>query len=97
MYVDAICIPDRTYRITPQGANGMLPDQCRNSLHLHACTPYRFVQEQELCVAYLSSVLNFLGVTDQKTALLVGDDPGLGSQEEYETVRAGLLELALRF
>ena len=97
MYIDAICIRDRTYRITPQGAISMLPDQIRKSLHLHACSPYRFVQEQDQSVPYLRSMLSFLGVTDQETALLEGDDPEQGSKEEYETVRHRLLELAHRF
>ena len=60
MYIDAIGIPDRTYQMTPQAAKSMLPDQRRKSLHLHACSPYKFVQEQDLSVAYLRSVLNFL-------------------------------------
>jgi FMN-dependent NADH-azoreductase len=97
MYIDAFCVPDRTYRLTPQGAKSMLHDQCRNSLHLHACSPYKFEQEQDLSVAYLRSVLNFLGVTDQEEMLLEGDDTEQGSKEEYETVRRRLLELAQRF
>jgi FMN-dependent NADH-azoreductase len=97
MYIDAICIRDRTYLISPQGAKSVLHDRRRNSLHLHACPPYKFGREQDLSVAYLSSVLNFLGMTDQETALLEGDDPAQGSKEEYETVRRGLLELARRF
>jgi FMN-dependent NADH-azoreductase len=97
MYIDAICIPDRSYRITPQGAKSMLPDQFRKSLHLHACSPYRFVQEQDQSVAYLSSVLNFFGVTDQKKVLFVDDDLEQESKEEYQTARCKLLELAQRF
>jgi len=97
MYIDAICIRDRTYRITPQGAKSMLPDQFRKSLHLHASSPYRFVQEQDQSVAYLRSVLIFLGVTDQETALLGGDDSEQGSKEEYQAARCKLLELAQRF
>lgn len=97
MYIDAICIP--AYRMTPQGAESMLHDQCRKSLHLHACPPYpyKFVQGQDQSVSYLRSVLNYLGVTDQETALLEGDTPEQGSKEEYETVRRRLLDLALCF
>ena len=97
MYIDAICVPDRTYHLTPDGAKGMLPGRYRNSLHLHACSPYKFEQEQDLSVAYLRSVLKFLGVTDQETVLLGGDDPEQGSKEDCETVRHKLLELARRF
>jgi FMN-dependent NADH-azoreductase len=97
MYIDAICVPDRTYRLTPGGAEGILSDRHRKSMHLHAGPPFKFGQEQDLSVAYLRSVLNFLGVTDQETALLEGDDPEQGSKDEYETVRHRLLELARRF
>lgn len=97
MYIDAICIRDRIYRITPQGAKSMLQDQLRKSLHLHAVPPCKFGQEQDLSVAYLDSMLNFLGVTDRKTAFVEGDDPEQGEKEEYETVRRELMELALRF
>ena len=42
MYVDSICVPDRTYRLTPRGAQGRLADQCRKSLHLHAASAFPF-------------------------------------------------------
>ncbi len=97
MYIDAICIRDRTYRVTPQGGKSMLQDQCRHSLHLHACSPYKFGQEQDMSVAYLRSVLNFLGVTDHETMLLEGDDPARVPKKEHEKTRRRLLELARRF
>jgi FMN-dependent NADH-azoreductase len=97
MYIDAFCVLDRTYRLTPHEAKGMLRQLRRKSLHLHAGQPYRFEQEQDQSVAYLRSVMNFLGVTDQETVLLEGDDPEQGSKEEYEMVRRRLLELAHRF
>ncbi len=97
MYMDAICVPDRTYRLTPQGAKGMLSHPCRKSLHLHSGPSYKFGQEQDLSVAYLRSVLNFLGVADQETVILEGDYPAQGPKREYETARRRLLELARRF
>lgn len=98
IYIDAIGIPDPNSRITPpQATRDVLPNPCKKSLHLHACSPHNFVQEQELGVPYLRWLLNSFGVTDQETAILRGDDTELGSQEEYETIRRRLLELALRF
>jgi FMN-dependent NADH-azoreductase len=97
MYIDAICILDRTYRLTPSGAEGILSDRPRKSMHLHAGPSFKFGQEQDLSVAYLRSLLSFLGVAHHETALLGGDDPEQGSKEEYETVRHELLELARRF
>ena len=83
--------------LTPLAAKSMFPDQRRKSLHLHACSPHNFGQEQELSVAYLRSVLSFLGVADHETVILEGDDPERGSEGEHETARHRLLELARRF
>ena len=97
MYIDAICVPDRTYRLTPGGAEGILLDRLRKSIHLHAAPRYTFGQEHDMSDAYLRSVLGFLGVADQETVLLEGDDPAQKPKEEYETARRRLLELAQRF
>lgn len=97
MYIDAICLPDRTYRLTPHGAKGMLHYLSRKSLHLHAGSPFSFGEEQDLSVAYLRSVLSFLGVLNQETVLLKGDDPEQTANEEHEAARRRLLELAHRF
>ncbi len=97
MYIDAICIPDRTYRLTPGGAQGLLFDRHKKSLHLHAGPPVKFGQEQDLSVPYLRSVLSFLGVTHHETVLLEGDDPERVSEENHEKARHRLLELARRF
>lgn len=97
MYIDTISVPGLTYRLTPQGAQGILPVRCRRSLHLHAGLPFNFGDEQDLSVTYLSSVLNFLGVADQETVLLQGDDPEDGLKVEYEAARRKLLALAHSF
>lgn len=97
MYIDAICIPDRTYRLTPSGAEGLLSDRHRKSLHLHAGPSFKFGQEHDMSVPYLRSVLSFLGVADQKSVLLKGDEPDRVSGEEQEAARSRLLELAHRF
>jgi len=97
MYIDTICVPDRTYRLTPHGAEGRLHHLSRKSLHLHASPPYKFGQEQDLSVAYLRTVLSFFGVANQETVILEGDHPEHGTKGEYEAARRRLLELARRF
>jgi FMN-dependent NADH-azoreductase len=97
IYLDAIALPDPHGRLTPKAAPGLLPEQGKKSLHLHACSPHNFMQERQLSVPYLRRLLNTFDVTNQETAILRGDDPEQGAKEEYETVRSRLLELALRF
>lgn len=97
MYLDAICVPDRTYCLTGNGAKSTLSGAYRKSLHLHAVPRYEFGEEQDLSVDYLISILNFFGVSTQETVLLQGDDPEGGSKDEYEIVRRKLLQVARRF
>ena len=97
MYIDTISVPGLTYRLTPQGAQGALPVRSRKSLHLHADLPFVFGPEQDMSVAYLRSMLNFLGVADQETVHLKGDDPEQGLKNEDEAARRRLLTLARRF
>ena len=97
MYIDAICIPDRTYRLTPGGAEGLLSDRQRKSLHLHAGPSFKVGQEQDLSVPYLRSVLGFLGMAHHETVFLEGDDPERVSEGDHEKARHRLLELAHGF
>jgi FMN-dependent NADH-azoreductase len=97
MYIDAICIPDRTYTLTPDGALGTLSTTYRTSLHLHASPPYEFGQEQDRSVSYLSSVLHFFGVTAQETVIIQGDDPAQGSEQEYQAARRKLSDIVRHF
>jgi FMN-dependent NADH-azoreductase len=97
MYIDTISVPGLTYRLTPQGAEGMLSDRRRKSLHLNAGLPYSFGEEQDRSLGYLRAMLGFLGIADQETVLLKGDDPEQGSIEEYEAARRKLLKMARGF
>jgi FMN-dependent NADH-azoreductase len=97
MYMDAICVPNRTFRLTPGGAEGMLPGESKKSIHLHACAPFRYGTEADLSVPYLRSVLSFLGVTEQETVVVAGDDPEGDAGKDYEMARSRLMDLALTF
>ena len=97
MYIDAIGIPDPTNLMTPLAAKSMIPGQRRKSLHLHACSTFKFGQEQDLSIPYLRSVLSFLGVAHHETLFLEGDDPERVSERDHEKARHRLLELARRF
>jgi len=97
MYIDAICVPNLTYRVTPLGAKGLLASRPRKSLHLHASTVFAFGQEQDLSTTFLHSVLNFLGVADQKNVIIEGDWPEPGAKEEDTSTWRWLMEFANHF
>ncbi|GFO66929.1 FMN-dependent NADH-azoreductase 2 [Geomonas limicola] len=97
-YIDAICEVEKTYRITELGAEGMLHSAQKKSLHLHALASHRFASERDLGAGYLSSLLNFLGVTRQTTVLLEGgDDPASVQGWVHEEERTRLIGLAQLF
>jgi len=94
-YIDAICVPGKTYRLTALGAEGLLNGDEKKSLHLHALGPHKFGAENDLGAPYLSSVLNFLGVNRQTTVLLEGsDDPAKVPARTSHAERKMLLNLA---
>ena len=97
VFVDAICVPNRTYRTTSHGTEGMLTTRHRKSLHLHAGPATAYGVEQDQSVIYLRSLLNFLGVREQETVLIAGDDMENADAKEYETARFRLLSLAHRY
>lgn len=94
MYIDAICIPNVTLRLTSHGVKGMLPGEPKKSLHIHT-TP--LCGEDDLSVAYLTSILKFFGVIDHMTLLLNGDDIKKETTNDYTRARRKLLELAHHF
>lgn len=97
IYIDAICVSDRTYRLTPQGAEGMLSNRGRKSLHIHAAPSVAYGAQEDQSVPYLRSMLSFLGVAKQETVLLTGDDPEQGDPKEYQQARRTLFQLAVTF
>ncbi|GFO57302.1 FMN-dependent NADH-azoreductase 2 [Geomonas sp. Red276] len=98
MYIDAVTVPEKSYRLTQERAEGLLAGELKKSLHIHASAPFSYGNERDLSAPYLRSVLNFLGVTNQEAVLLSGcDDPQQGPSSEHGDARRRLLDLALRF
>jgi FMN-dependent NADH-azoreductase len=56
MYVDAVCVPNRTFRLTSRGAEGMLPGEPKKSIHLHARAPFREKIRTKVLICILQNV-----------------------------------------
>ncbi|MBJ6725084.1 NAD(P)H-dependent oxidoreductase [Geomesophilobacter sediminis] len=96
MYVDAIWVPNRSYRLATGRRPETLPGETKRSLHIHAPS-YRHGKSTDFSVNYLSTVLGNLGVADQEVALLDQDEVEEGHDAQYEKVLRKLMDLALRF
>lgn len=96
-YINTICVTNRSYRHMQNEAEEVLLDRPRKSLHLHAVPNPSNGHEHDQSITYLSSVLNYLGITDQESVLVNGDDPERASINEHEAAHCRLLELARIF
>lgn len=98
MYLDAVCVVDKNYRLKANHAQGMLKGQGKRSLHIHAAGAIRYGEEVDSCTPYLMSVMNFLGVNQHEAVVLEGSDvtdhPPSGSSIKSQK---RLLELAAHF
>jgi len=98
MYIDAICVVDKCYRLNAHDAQGMLTGQGKRSLHIHSTGAIRYGEEVDSCVPYLRSVLNFLGVSQQEAVVMEGSDaPGQDPEGSFHESQKRLVELAARF
>lgn len=98
MYIDAVCVVDKCFRLDAHNAQGMLTGQGKRSLHIHATGGIRYGKEVDSCVPYLRSVLNFLGVSQQEAVVLEGSDiPGKEPEGSFHESKKKLIELAARF
>lgn len=97
MYIDAICVVDKTYRIGTRGPEGALLGHGKKSLHIHTAGEFGSVKDR-FCVPYLRYVLEFLGVKRQEAVVLPGGDRATGEPDESQRLtQLKLLELAARF
>lgn len=98
MYIDAVCVVDKSYRLDAHGAKGTLKGQGKRSLHLHAAGAVRYGEELDYCVPYLRSLLNFLGVSRHEAVVLEGsDDPEHEADGAFAKSRKKVLDLAALF
>lgn len=97
-YLDAVLVAGTTYRNTTAGPQGILKDQGRKCLLIHA--PEGFVYgEQELhCVSNFRNIMRFLGIEKFSSILIEGADPSLETKKVLSRKQIGkIVEAALTF
>jgi FMN-dependent NADH-azoreductase len=97
-YLDAVLVVNKTYSNTADGPQGLLKDQGRKCLLIHATEGFVYGEKEAYCVANVRSTLNFVGVEDFKNVVIEGFDPTL---EENATLMKKeirkVVEVALNF
>ncbi len=74
MYIDTICVVNKTYRYTPGGPEGLLKNQGRKCLLIHSTDGFDSHEKEAHCVSYIRSVMKFIGIEEFEAIAIQGDD-----------------------
>ncbi|HET6420491.1 MAG TPA: NAD(P)H-dependent oxidoreductase [Geobacteraceae bacterium] len=74
MYIDTICVVNKTYRYSPRGPEGLLKNQGRKCLLIHSTDGFDSDEKEAHCVSYIRSVMKFIGIEEFEAIAIQGDD-----------------------
>ncbi|NVN93091.1 MAG: NAD(P)H-dependent oxidoreductase [Desulfuromonadales bacterium] len=72
MYIDTVCVVNKTYRDTRRGPEGLLKDQGRKCLLIHSTDGLGSRKKEAYCVSYIRSVMKFMGIEDFEAISITG-------------------------
>lgn len=92
MYIDAICVAGKTYVQTPSGPLGLLNDQGKKCLHIHASGGFHLGREEDHSVSYLRSIMAFMGIRDFEAIVAEGmeERPELAEQLKRQALEKAI-------
>ncbi len=64
MYIDTICVVNKTYWYTPGGPEGLLRNQGRKCLLIYSTDGLGSDGKETHCVSYIRSVMKFIGIEE---------------------------------
>lgn len=74
MYIDTVCVVNKTYRYTSRGPEGLLKNQGRKCLLIHSTDGFDAGEKEVHCVSYIRSVMKFIGIEEFEAIAIKGDD-----------------------
>ncbi len=98
IYIDTICVVNKTYRYSPKGPEGLLKNQRRKCLLIYSTDGLGSGGEEAPCVSYIRSVMKFIGIENFDAITIHGDDalPEKASDFINEQIEP-VLDSAVRF
>lgn len=76
-YLDAVLVAGKTYRNTPRGPEGLLKDQGRKCLLIHASEGFMYGKKELHCVVNVRNTMKFLGIDEFNSIAIKGANPDL--------------------
>jgi FMN-dependent NADH-azoreductase len=99
MYMDAVFVVDKTYRLTLGGPEGLLKNQRRKCLLIHTTNGFDLGEKEAPWVSYIRTKMNFMGVEAFESIAVKGayGIPEKASECIGEEIKAAVVECAARF
>lgn len=98
MYIDVVCVVEKTFKYTPTGPVGLLGDHGKKCLHIHSSGGFHYGKKEDHSVPYLKSITNFMGIKDFEAIVVEGVDAIPERAEEFiRRAKEKTMEVAARF
>ena len=74
MYMDAVFVVNKTYKLTPDGPEGLLKNQRRKCLMIHATDGFDLGEMETPWVSYFRTKIKFMGIEEFESIAITGAD-----------------------
>ena len=74
VYIDSVCVVDKTFRYTKGGPEGLLNGSGKKCLHIHSSGGLHYGKEEDHSVPYLKAVMKFMGIENFEAVVIEGLD-----------------------
>lgn len=81
MYIDSVCVAGKTFAYTAAGPVGLLNDQGKKCVLIHAIGGFHHNKPEDHSEPYLKSIINFMGIESFESLVVEGVD-ALPAQSE---------------
>jgi len=76
-YLDTVLVAGKTYRNASSGPEGLLKDQGRKCLLIHATEGFAYGKKELHCVSNVRNTMNFLGIEEFNSIVIDSVNPAL--------------------
>jgi FMN-dependent NADH-azoreductase len=72
MYIDAICVLNKTFEYTHAGPEGLLKKRGKKCFHIHTASRFYRGKKENPTVSYFNFIMNFMGIEKVETVVIEG-------------------------
>jgi len=92
IYIDSICVAGKTFKVTASGHEGLLKDQGKKCLHIHASNGFYAGKHEKFTVSYFNFIMNFMGIENIESIIIQCDGMHPESEQLKKTMIGAVKE-----